>query len=367
MPEEQFPSDPARPEALDLDFYRFILDSLPVAVVTVDGELRITSCNPWAEEMLGYDRNEVLGRLCGEVLRGGRCAGDCPLKTVLEQRSPVLQIETEIEHKSGRRIPVRMHTAGLFDHTGGLVGGLEAFVDLSARRALEQEKSNFISMLAHDMKSPVISIDGFAFRLLKESAGDERATRYLEVIRSEAKKLESLIDDFLESSRLQTGKLQLNFSATSLDRELQEIVERYGPRAQAKGIEIQLEIDEDFPVIQADTSRLHRVLSNLVDNAVKYSPDGGIVAVTTRDDGREVRVEVRDQGVGIDQEDLVKIFVPFQRGRKTDRTTGFGIGLASVKAIVESHRGQVLVESEPGKGSVFTIILPRFTGTTEQP
>lgn len=343
----------------DVSFYKFIIDSIPVGVVTVDSDLRITSCNPWAEEIIGYSRREVLGRYCGEVLRGQMCPTDCPLKTVLERRTSVVRLETTIQDKWGNPIPARMHTAGLFDNSGKLVGGLEAFVDISQLKALEQEKHNFISMLAHDMKSPLVSIDGFAFRLLKKIVQDPGLTQYVNIIRQEAKKLETLIDDFLEFSRLQTGRLRLSLSATSLERELQELFAIYQPRASEVGLELKLHLSEGFSIIHADTSRLHRALANLIENAIKYSKGNSTISLSTRNTDHEIIVEIRDQGVGIDPGDLPHIFLPFHRGSRTDATTGFGLGLASVKAIVESHGGRVLVESEPNRGSVFTVVLPK--------
>lgn len=357
---EKTKSSTTNPEAVhDLNFYKFIIDSLPVGVLTVDSGLRITSCNPSAEEILGYAKSEVIGRYCGEILKGQMCLSDCPLKTILESRSPVVRVETTIENSRGKRIPARMHTAGLFDNAGKLVGGLEAFVDISQLKALEREKHNFISMLAHDMKIPLISIDGFAFRLLKKVAKDESITRYVNIIRKEAKKLESLIDDFLEFARLQTGNLRLSFSATSMDRELRQLVEIYEPRASEKGINLKLDVDEVFTIIGADTNRLHRALGNLMDNAIKYSKENDTISISSKSTDKEIMVKIKDQGIGIEPKDLQNIFVPFHRGSGVDASKGFGIGLASVKTIVEGHGGRVLVESEVSKGSVFTVILPK--------
>jgi two-component system phosphate regulon sensor histidine kinase PhoR len=350
----------------DLAFYKFVIQSLPVAVVTVNSELKITGFNAWAEGLTGYSAGEALGLYCGRVLQGGMCHIECPLKTVLNRQDPIVRIETTIQDKRGEIIPVRMSTAALLDEEGRLIGGLEAFQDISQLKALEREKANLLSMLAHDMKSPLIAIQGFVLRLLAQDSeiSEVKQEQYLEIIRSEAGKLESLIDDFLEFSRLQTGKLNLNFSATSLDKELLELYKAYQPRAVQSGITLELENRESLPIIEADAARLRRVFANLLDNALKFSTGKGTVTISTEQTDAEVRVSIVDEGIGIDDRDLLYIFDSFQRGRDASEKEGFGLGLAGVKTIVEGHEGRVLVESQRGKGSVFTVILPKTRNVT---
>jgi PAS domain S-box-containing protein len=335
------------------------LESIPVGVLSVDSHLRITGFNPWAEKITGYSENETLGHFCGEILHGGMCDFNCPLKTVLRREKPVIGLETTIQNKSGDSIPVRMTTGGLFANKGDLIGGIEAFQDISHLKNLERERSNIISMIAHDMKSPIISIHGFAHRLLKRITG-EKEKRYLHIIEKETTRLEALINDFLEVSRLQSGKLPLNISATSLDKELYELCEIYQERAKKQELKLALHSEEPLPIIEADSQRLRRVFSNLLDNAIKFSRKGGQITVSTKTTDGEVIVKVKDQGIGIDPEDLPYIFESFHRGRGENRKReGFGLGLAGVKTIVEGHGGTVYVHSELGKGSTFFIILPR--------
>jgi len=354
--------DPERKNVDDIQFCRFVIKSVPVAILTVDSELRITSFNPWAEEVTGYAENEVVGRYCGEVLQGGRCEANCPLKTVLESEEQVVRIETTIKNKWMEILPVRMNTAGLFDDQGKLIGGLEAFQDISYLKILEREKQNMISMLAHDMKGPLIGIEGFAHRLIKNDDRIEKTNNYLNIILRESRRLAFLIDEFLEFSRIQSGKLKLDFSTTSLDKELHELYERYEPRASKQAIRLDLHSDEPLPLIEADARRLHRAFSNLLDNAIKYSDEGGAIIISTQEDDQEVAIRVIDQGVGIDPGDLAYVFEPFHRGKGAHGKGGFGIGLSTVKAIVEGHGGRVLVKSEPDKGSEFTVLLPKKRG-----
>jgi two-component system phosphate regulon sensor histidine kinase PhoR len=345
----------------DLVFYKFVIDSLPAGVVTVNADLKITGFNHWAERVTGYRAEEAMGRYCGDILQGGMCHASCPLRTVLKGHKPVSLVETTIRNKWGETIPVRMNTAGLFDDDGLLIGGVESLQDISRLKILEREKSNLISMFAHDMKSSLSIIGGFVLRLLKAEADidEEKQEKYLDIIKKEANKLEFLVDDFLEFSRLQTGKIKLAFSATSLDKELMEIFMAYQPRASQSGINLELQNHEALPIINADAKRLRRVFTNLLDNAFKFSEERGRISIKTEETDQDIVIKITDEGTGIDSRDLPYIFDSFFRAKGTEEKEGSGLGLAVVKAIVEGHGGRILVESELGRGSIFTVILPK--------
>jgi len=344
----------------DLTFYRFIIDSLPIGVLTVDSQRRITSFNPWAEKITGYASAEVQGQFCGDVLHGSKCMTHCPLKTVLSLKNPILRLESTIENRYGEVIPVRMNTAALMDDNGQLLGGVEAFQDISYLKTLEREKDNFISMVAHDMRSSLSIIGGFVLRLLRKDSKTEegKKEKYLQVVKTEEKKLERLIDDFLEFSRLQTGRLKLNPTTISVDKLLIELYEAYEPKATEMGIILRLQNDSDLPLIEADSRQLQRAFTNLLENAMKFSPKGGIITLSAHRGEGAILAEVRDEGMGIPPDELPYIFDAFHRGEVGEEIKGYGLGLASVKAIVEAHGARVLVESERGKGSTFRVVLP---------
>ena len=345
----------------DLNFYGFVINSLPIAVATVNSEFKITGFNPWAEQLTGYSEKEAMGQYCGDILQGGMCKINCPLRAVIKKHQSVIRMDTDITDRSGKTIPVRMNTAGLFDDEGRLLGGLEAFQDISHLKALEREKANLISMFAHDIKSSLTIIGGFVLRLIKKrsSLDEEKKIKYLDIMKNETGKLSFLVNDFLEFSRLQTGRLKLEFSATSLDKELMELFDAYQVKAKQAGINLKLENEEELPIIEADANRLRRVFTNLLDNALKFSNSEGTITISTDQTEKDIVVRVKDEGIGIDSKDLPYIFESFNRGKGAEKREGFGLGLATVKAIVEAHGGQALVKSELGKGSVFKIILPK--------
>jgi len=349
----------------NIAFYSFIIDSLPVGVITVSPEMKVTSFNRWAETLTGYSEKEAVGRYCGDVLQGAMCRTNCPLKTAINRHHPEVRVDSTIKNRRGEIIPVRMNTAALLDDNGNLIGGVEAFQDISRLKTMEREKDNLISMFAHDMKSSLTVIGGFVLRLIKKSGqiDEEKQKEYLGIIRRESGKLESLVSDFLEFSRLQAGRLKLNLSATSLDKELMELSDAYQLKASQSGLRLELKNEEELPVIICDSNKMLRVFSNLLDNAIKFSKDKGTITISTHATPDEVIVEVKDEGIGIDPDELPYVFDSFHRGRGAEQKEGFGLGLASVKAIVEGHGGRITVESEPGKGSVFSVILPK----TRQP
>jgi two-component system, OmpR family, phosphate regulon sensor histidine kinase PhoR len=348
-------------EEYDLAFFKFIIDSLPVAVLTVNAAFEITGFNPRAEEITGYSQEEAIGHFCGDLLKGAMCEFSCPLKGVLKHEQPVSHVETTVCNKEGGLLHVGMNTAGLFDDEGSLIGGVEAFHDISRLKAMEREKDNLISMFAHDMKSSITIIGGFVLRLLKNagSLNKEKQQKYLEIIKNEAGNLEFMVEDFLEFARLQTGKLKLDFGPTSLDRELMELFEAYQVKAKQSGIHLEFQADDALPIIDADARRLRRVFANLLDNAFKFSKREGKVALTTHETEKDVIVRIEDQGRGIDPGDLPHIFDAFHRGKGTRKYEGSGVGLAAVKGIVEGHGGRIHVESELERGSVFTIVLQK--------
>ncbi|MDY6879186.1 MAG: HAMP domain-containing sensor histidine kinase, partial [Thermodesulfobacteriota bacterium] len=269
---------------------------------------------------------------------------------------------SSIVNKWGETVPIRMSTAGLFDDNGALIGGVEAFQDISRLKKLEREKENIISMFAHDMKSSLTIIGGFALRLLKKGkqTDEKKVKKYIAIIKDESGKLESLVNDFLEFSRLQTGKLKLNFSATSLDKELMGLLDSYWLKASQSGIELVLHNEEELPIIEADARQLRRVFTNLLDNAIKFSKGKGTITISTNETTEKVIVKVKDEGIGITRNQLPYIFDSFHQEQTGREAEGFGLGLAAVKTIVEAHGGKIYVESELGKGSIFTLVLPKI-------
>jgi len=239
-----------------------------------------------------------------------------------------------------------------------LMAGLAMTVRVVQREVeLARLQSEFVAAVTHEFKSPITSI-----RLLMERiAGGrlrtpESASEYYAAVGRETDRLERLVNRLLESQKIQAGQKRYRFEPASLVELAEAAVERLRPQAQVKSIALKLEASGEVPELLLDQAAMADALENLLDNAIKYSPAGTEISVVMEARERQVCVEVRDQGAGIDAEDLPHVFERFYRGRQNAR--GTGLGLALVKAAVEAHGGTVTVTSVPGRGSTFFLRLP---------
>ena len=342
------------------DFPEFILHHLPVGLFTVDANLRITYFNPEAEQITGYRREEVIGMFCGAAFKGGQCRLSCPLRTVLTKQKASVSMETTIQVKSGQILPVRLRTAAMFDQSGNMIGALEAFSDISELKNYERERTQTLSIFAHDMKTPLISISGFVKRLLEGKAGElsDRQRKYIEVIRNETTQIQSLAMDFLDVARLDHEGVSLAWGEVNLEDVMRSVATEYEQRAEAKGMTLVAEITSNLPLIKGDAHRLRRAVTNLLDNALKYSERGEVQLIVGRKDPESVEIRVLDQGPGLSSEDLESIFGSFQRGTAAKGKEGTGLGLTAVKRIAESHHGGISAGNRNGGGAEFILTIP---------
>jgi signal transduction histidine kinase len=251
--------------------------------------------------------------------------------------------------------------APLFDREGRLVNIVGSARDITRFREAEELKSTFISIISHELKTPVALIKGYAGTLRRKDAQWDAATvrESASVIEEEADRLTQLIDNLLDASRLQAGGLKLNLDDVALDQMAQRLVEKF--RTQTSRHVLSVDFPPTWPLVQADAARLEQVLSNLIGNAIKYSPTGGAVYVKGRVLPDEVIVSVSDEGIGIPVEEQDRIFERFYRvdDALSRRTAGSGLGLYLAKAVIDAHGGRIWVESTPGHGASFSFALPR--------
>lgn len=235
-----------------------------------------------------------------------------------------------------------------------------AQVLITRSRRLEAERKDMLSMLAHDMKNPLITAAGFVARLLsgKEGPLTGKQVSRLEIVDEELGLLKGMIADFLEFSRLETREHQPVREAMNLKMELYKTVEMARTEAEKKGVSLLLDIPEDIPdTITADAMLITRATTNLLDNAIKYSPRGGTVEIRLAEKGPHILIKVIDTGIGIPEAHLPHVFDLFYRVNRDAK--GSGLGLSIVKKIAEAHGGSIEVESASGKGSTFTLVLPK--------
>lgn len=259
------------------------------------------------------------------------------------------------------KIPVGITYAPLLSPDGVLLNIVATLRDITRFRQAEELKSTFISIISHELKTPVALIKGYVSTLRREDARWERSIvdESLTVIEDEADRLSLLIENMLDASRLQVGGLSLKKS----DIALPELVKRLATRLQTQSSQHKLIVDfpEDFPCVLADEVRIEQVISNLISNAIKYSPQGEI-RISGQIRAEIVIVCVSDQGPGIAAEDIPHVFDRFYRAPEMARNTkGAGLGLFLTRSIIEGHGGSIWVDPESGKGARICFSLPRTT------
>lgn len=341
-------------------WYRFVMDRLPLGVITVNHERRVTYINAYACEITGWEAKEALGRFCGEVLRGGQCQSNCPLQSALNQTHDTVDMRSTITDRAKRTIPVRFRTVALYDENQEQVGAVEAFYDISQTVALEQERARTLSYFAHDMKSPLVGAIGFMDRLLVGKAGEQnpKQLEYQRIVRDQLKHVQQLVEDYLDVLRLNDDQVRLRLEPLNLSDLLEELAIAYRSRAEEKGLIWRMALPGDLPAVMADRHRLSRALANLIDNAIKFSHRGEVeISCHTLGEDR-VRVLVCDQGPGLAPEDATKLFSPFFRGSAGKTAEGTGLGLAAVKNIIQAHGGEVFASNRDEGGACFAALLP---------
>jgi two-component system phosphate regulon sensor histidine kinase PhoR len=243
----------------------------------------------------------------------------------------------------------------------GVVGTVTVLQDISAFKQLDEMKSDFVNMVAHELRSPLVSIRQQDSVLLEGLAGplQEKQQEFLKKGMKKIDQLLELINDLLDIAKIEAGRHIQRQVPTDIEQVIKETLSLMGPRAQEQGVTLARSCQNMRPVY-ADPKSIEEIFNNLVTNAINYSPDGGKVTVTAEGLGEYMEIKVSDTGVGIDPEELPKIFDKFYRVKhaKTRQVMGTGLGLAIVKGVVESHHGTIDVESVPNKGTTFRILLP---------
>lgn len=323
-------------------------------------EGRTNFVSEFIQEMCGYSAEEWLRpRFWLSVVHpDDRERAEMEQAKMIRERRGMVQRHRWM-HKNGRTLWVESHVSIIMDEKGRVQGMRGVSMDITERMELEKRKDEFISMASHELKTPVTTLKVFTQILLKNAErmpGDNAAT-YLSKMDGQISRLTDLINDLLDLSKIQTGKLSFTPSVFSMDDLVDEIVEQIQPTTDEHRIVVR---GSTRSMVQGDRDRLGQVLINLITNAIKYSPGSGAITVRLSERQGSVFVEVEDQGIGISSDQQKKIFTRFYQVEDGTQKTypGLGIGLYISDQIVRRHGGSIAVRSEKGKGSCFTVRLP---------
>lgn len=336
-----------------------IVNSTDDAIVSRDIRGFIKTFNPGAERMYGYRAEQVVGKNVNLFVPRGYDEEMSHITKRLMRGESINQLETERLTKDGRRIPVSLSFAPLFDSEGRVTGTSVIARDITERKQAEKRKNEFLSMASHELKTPLTSLKGYTEILQAELAekGHKDIHEFMSKMDAQIDKMSHLVDDLLNLSRVETGELQIKPEMFDLTRLITDVVHEMCITNTACKIHF---TKGEACFIEADRGRIGQVILNLLTNAVKYSHPGSDIAVRLEQTPYEVSVHVEDKGIGIAERDQERIFEKFYRiGEKEhENYPGMGMGLYIASEIVKKHGGKMGVQSTLGKGSTFWFTLP---------
>jgi signal transduction histidine kinase/DNA-binding response OmpR family regulator len=346
---------------------RAVLDAATDGIVLITPKQIILAINQtFCDQFLGkHPRDHVgrpvqayaddLQRLFGESARLLQLVNETVPDSTKLYSQIILQVAPERREWQVSSSPV--HT-----RSGEYLGRLYVFHDVTREREVDRMKTEFVSMVSHELRTPLTSIKGYVDLLQTGEVGELTAEQqeFLGIIKTNADRLVEMINELLDISRIEAGRIELKRKAVDLRRVIRQVADSMMPQIRTKQQSLNLSIAEELPPVWGDQDRVIQIVTNFISNAYKYTPAGGVINVTVRRDNEMARVDVQDTGIGLSKEDQTQLFNKFFRAknRATQEVVGTGLGLAITRSLVEMHGGEIKVESELGKGSTFSFTLP---------
>ncbi|XEC97702.1 two-component system histidine kinase PnpS [Paenibacillus tarimensis] len=344
-----------------------VLENMINGIMMIDRKGVIVLMNRRAEEVLGFSARELVGRHYGEAKQQYELA-----QIIQEGLDEKEHIKEEITFYFPEERLLELNLVPVYHAREEFGGVLLVLQDVSAIRRLERMRSEFVANVSHELKTPIAAVKGFAETLLGGAVNDpETAKSFLQIIFDESERLNRLIGDILELSKVESRRVPLQFSPIEMSSFIAKTVEFIAAEASRKNIGLEMEAEEGI-YVEADEDRLRQIIMNLLSNGINYTPEGGKVSIKVEPAARDkrgraaesdyeyIRITISDTGIGIPKKDLPRIFERFYRVDKARSRSsgGTGLGLSIVKHLVELHHGTIAVESTVGAGSTFIIELP---------
>jgi len=342
--------------------YRDLYEEAPNAYLSVGTDGCIDRANRSATELLGYSLDELVGRPVLDMYANTQ-NGEARAQGVFQRFKAGEEIrneELEMRRADGSNVWINLSVRPIRDREGRVIASRSEIVDITEHKKLDQLKDDFISLVSHELRSPMTVITGAINTALTEAERltPEETRQLLKDAALESEMLSNILGNLLELSRIQANRLSLHAEAISVKKVIQDAVDEV--KRQSSEHQFVLDLTRELPPVHADELRLERILYNLLENAVKYSPPGSKIRVSVRPEKEQLVIGVSDQGTGISLSDQAKLFGPFQRIEESrpDGVRGVGLGLLVCRRLVEAHGGQMWVESELGRGSTFFFTIP---------
>ncbi|MGO4346003.1 two-component system histidine kinase PnpS [Paenibacillus sp. MCAF9] len=333
-----------------------VLDNMINGIVMIDLNGKIVLMNRRAEEVLGFSARELVGRHYAEAKQQYELS-----QMIQEGLKSKQHLREEITFYFPEERLLELNLVPIHPEGNDFSGVLLVLQDVSAIRRLERMRSEFVANVSHELKTPITAVKGFAETLLGGAVNDEETARsFLQIIFDESDRLNRLIGDILELSKIESRRVPLVFSPVEVDTFVHKSIKLMESEAVRKRIELSMNIEPGL-YVEADEDRLRQIIMNLLSNGINYTPEGGRVSLKVEALGDDhIRIQISDSGIGIPKKDLPRIFERFYRVDKARSRSsgGTGLGLSIVKHLVELHKGTITVTSDVGVGSTFTIELP---------
>lgn len=344
-----------------------ILESIADGVLVAEADGEIIMANMPIANILDMPQENLIGKTVHELMGLYGESGDHWVKTIEAWAAKAHSLEPRTSLKNQLEMDdkiVLVHVAPVFANNN-YFGTISIFRDVTKEVEVDRMKSEFVSTVSHELRTPMTSIKGYADLMLMGAAGEltPPQLRYLDVIKNNADRLKALVNDLLDISRIETGKTQLNLQPVDISKLVSDVVNdhvRGRIQHESKEIDVITSIAPSLPLANADPEKVTRILTNLMDNALNYTPPGGEVEIGASANGNFVAISVRDTGIGISEENQEKIFDRFFRVEEAtvQDIPGTGLGLSIVSSLVEMHGGEMSLTSRLGQGSTFTFTLP---------
>jgi len=346
------------------DYLQTILKGMMEGVLVVDGRGRILMVNDALRNLLSFS-SDVADKMPLEVIRNAELEAAIT-SVVREGKNKVLELNVTVP---GGRI-LEVNVVGILpssNSTGvdgeGVRGAIAVFHDITRLKELEIIRQDFVANVSHELRTPLTTIKGYAETLLEGALKEEVAFQFVQVIKRHTDRLTKIVEDLLMLSKIESKEFQLKIEFISLPDFINDVIDFVKEAAEKKEISISQSKITSSQAVGADRNYLEQIFINLLDNAIKYTHEGGKVTISAIEkDKREIQFSIEDDGMGIPREDIPRIFERFYRVDKgrSQELGGTGLGLSIVKHLVQAHGGRVWVESQLGEGSTFYFTLPIF-------
>ncbi len=341
------------------------LSSMGDAVIAVDADNKIILFNRAAEKLTGWQFEQVQNKDVDEFVRIVNEQTHQPVESPIDKVIESRNIESGGDHDAlvsrfATQHPVSATAAPIRKNDGTITGIVMVLRDVSQKREIDRMKSDFISSVSHELRTPLTSIKAYTETILHDrNMPEETQLEFLQIIDEEADRLTRLINGILEISRVESGTLEIVRQPVNVTSVVNAIMPEMRTLADKKNVNLEMHVPDKLPEMLGDENKIQSILSNLVNNAIKFTPESGSVTLHVSSEDNNLIIRVSDTGMGIPKEDLHKIFGRFYRvHRPGKQIQGTGLGLAIVKEIVIRHNGRIEVESQLDKATTFTVYLP---------